>query len=405
MCPAACVAKVTSRRFRCISQREGSNAHSMPMVSRHTSYILLQLVLTTITIAAVLVSVIWLTQSLRFLDFIINRGLSVLAFLEITLLLMPSILPVTLPVAVLCAVIFTFNRLTVDRELVVMRSAGLGPWDMARPVIVLGVLAAIVGWILTLWLSPAGFRDFKDEQAHLRSDFHHLLLRKGTFNQLIPGFTVYYRDEDREGRFHGIIIHDNRERERKITMLAQWGSLVAEDGGLQLVLANGTRQEIAGNERSLRMLYFDSYALDLAQLSGVPPTRNREPKERYLHELISGPFTAIDGSNSGEFLAEAHRRLALPLASLVMALIGFSALTAGEFDRRHQWPRIVSGLGLGLLYLGVSFSLTSLVVKNTLLIGPLYGLPVIALWLAIWTMMQHRFSLPFSTFGALRTGV
>ena len=99
----------------------------MPMVRRHTSYILLQLVLTTITIAAVLVSVIWLTQSLRFLDFIINRGLSVLAFLEITLLLMPSILPVTLPVAVLCAVIYTFNRLTIDRELVVMRSAGLGP--------------------------------------------------------------------------------------------------------------------------------------------------------------------------------------------------------------------------------------------------------------------------------------
>lgn len=377
----------------------------MPMVRRHTSYILLQLVLTTITIAAVLVSVIWLTQSLRFLDFIINRGLSVLAFLEITLLLMPSILPVTLPVAVLCAVIYTFNRLTIDRELVVMRSAGLGPWDLARPVIVLGVLAAVLGWLLTLWLSPAGFREFKDEQAHLRSDFHHLLLRKGTFNQLIPRFTVYYREEDREGHFRGIIIHDNRERDRKITMLAQWGSLVAEDEGLQLVLANGTRQEIAGNERSLSMLYFDSYALDLGQLSGAPPSRNREPKERYLHELISGPFTTIDDDNRGEFLAEAHRRVVLPLASLIMALIGFSALTAGEFDRRHQWPRIVSGLGLGLLYLGVSFSLSSLVVKNTLLIGPLYVLPVIAFWLAIWAMLQHRFSLPFFASGSLRSGV
>ena len=79
----------------------------MPMVRRHTSYILLQLVLTTTAIAAVLVSVIWLTQSLRFLDFIINRGLSVLAFLEITLLLMPSILPVTLPVAVTIPVLWS----------------------------------------------------------------------------------------------------------------------------------------------------------------------------------------------------------------------------------------------------------------------------------------------------------
>ncbi len=376
----------------------------MPMFRRHTSYILLQLLLTTLTIAAVLVSVIWLTQSLRFLDFIINRGLSILAFLEITLLLMPSILPVTLPVAVLCAVIYTFNRLTVDRELVVMRSAGLSPWEMARSVIILGVLVAVLGWVLTLWLSPAGFREFKDEQAHLRSDFHHLLLRKGTFSQLIPGFMIYYRDEDREGRFRGILIHDTRDPDRKVTMLAQWGSLVAEDGGLQLVLANGTRQEIAGNERSLRMLYFDSYALDLAQLSGAPPSRNREPKERYLHELVSGPFTAIDDIHRGEFLAEAHRRLVLPLASLVMALISFAAMTAGEFDRRHQWPRIASGLFLGLLYLGISFSLVSLMVRNTLLIVPLYALPVIVFWLAVWAMTQHRFVLPFPASGGLRSG-
>ena len=67
------------------------------------------------------------------------------------------------------------------------------------------------------------------------------------------------------------------------------------------------------------------------------------------------------------FWREAHRRLVLPLASLVMALIGFAAMTAGEFDRSHLWPRVVTGLGLGLVYLGVSFSLTSLVVKNTAL--------------------------------------
>ena len=223
---------------------------SMPMVRRHTSYILVQLVLMTITIAAVLVSVIWLTQSLRFLDFIINRGLSVLAFLEITLLLMPSILPVTVPVAVLCSVIYTFNRLTIDRELVVMRSAGLGPWDMARPVIILGVLAALVGWSLTLWLSPAGFREFKDQQAHLRSDFHHMLLRKGTFNQLIPRFTVYYREEDREGRFRGILIHDNRERDRKVTMLAPMGIA----GGRGWRPAAGAGQRHAPGDRRRRAL-------------------------------------------------------------------------------------------------------------------------------------------------------
>ena len=372
------------------------------MIRKHTSYILAQLAITTTTIAVALVSVIWLTQSLRFLDFIINRGLSALSFLKVTLLLLPSILTAIIPVAVLCAVIYTFNRLTIDRELVVMRSAGIGPWGLARPVIALGILATVLGYLLTLWLSPAGFREFKDEQAILRSDFHHLLLRKGTFNNLIPGFTVYYREQDKEGRFRGILIQDNRYEDRKVTMLAQWGSLVSDVDRLQLVLGTGTRQEILGEDRSLRMLYFDGYALDLSELGGAPPSRFREPKERYLHELISGPFTSTDEEHHGVFLAEAHRRLVLPLASLVMALIGFAAMTAGEFDRSHLWPRVVTGLGLGLIYLGVSFSLTSLVVKNTALVALLYVLPVIGCWLAVWAMTQHRLAWPIPSLGTIR---
>ncbi len=387
----------------CIVSGEGSARHLIrQMIRRHTSYILAQLAITTTTIAVALVSVIWLTQSLRFLDFIINRGLSVLSFLKVTLLLLPSIMTAIIPVAVLCAVIYTFNRLTIDRELVVMRSAGIGPWGLARPVIALGILATVLGYLLTLWLSPAGFREFKDEQAVLRSDFQHLLLRKGAFNTLVPGFTVYYREQDEEGRFRGILIQDNRYEERKVTMLAQWGSLVSDVDRLQLVLGNGTRQEILGEDRSLRMLYFDGYALDLSELAGAPPSRFREPKERYLHELISGPFTSVDEKHQGMFLAEAHRRLVLPLASLVMALIGFAAMTAGEFDRSHLWPRVVTGLGLGLVYLGVSFSLTSLVVKNTALVAVLYVLPVIGCWLAVWAMTQHRIAWPIPSLGAIR---
>ncbi len=360
------------------------------MLRRHALYILTQLALTAATIAVVLVGVIWLTQSLRFLDFIINRGLSVLSFVKITVLLLPSIMPAILPVAVLCAVIYTFNRLTVDRELVVLRSAGIGPWGLAAPVVALGVAATLAGYVLTLWLSPAGFRAFKDEQAALREDFHHLLLRKGTFNSLIPGFTVYYREEGEDGGFRGILIQDNRIEDRKITMMSQSGLLVRDGGRFQLVLGNGTRQEITGADRHLRMLYFDSYAIDLTDLAGGPPSRKREPKERYLSELVSGPFTAVDGGRPGRFLAEAHRRLTLPLASLVMALIGFASMTAGEFDRRHQWPRLLAGLLLGLLYLGVSFSLSSLAVKDPAVLVPLYLLPVAACWFSVRIMRLHR---------------
>jgi lipopolysaccharide export system permease protein len=108
----------------------------VPPVREHTAYILKQLAGTAAMVTAALAGVVWLSQSLRFLDFIINKGLSVLSFLRLTLLLLPTVFSVILPVAVLCATIYTYNRLTSDRELVVMRRRCCwrwAPWCWVTP--------------------------------------------------------------------------------------------------------------------------------------------------------------------------------------------------------------------------------------------------------------------------------
>ena len=99
----------------------------------HTAYILKILTGTAAMIAVALAGVVWLSQSLRFLDFIINKGLSVLSFLRLTVLLLPTVFSVILPVAVLCAVIYSYNRLIADRELVVMRGQPGGVGFMRLP--------------------------------------------------------------------------------------------------------------------------------------------------------------------------------------------------------------------------------------------------------------------------------
>ena len=152
----------------CIVSGEGSARHLIrQMIRRHTSYILAQLAITTTTIAVALVSVIWLTQSLRFLDFIINRGLSALSFLKVTLLLLPSILTAIIPVAVLCAVIYTFNRLTIDRELVVMRSAGIAKAMVERAM----VFGKAKGWNRLEVTAPARPRWDRTKNFYLANDF------------------------------------------------------------------------------------------------------------------------------------------------------------------------------------------------------------------------------------------
>ena len=92
-------------------------------MKRIDKYIFRQLLLTTLVVAAALTCVVWLTQSLRFVEMIVNRGLSAALFAYFTLLFLPAFLSVILPISLLAAVLFTYNRLLTDSELVVLRAA------------------------------------------------------------------------------------------------------------------------------------------------------------------------------------------------------------------------------------------------------------------------------------------
>ena len=360
----------------------------------HTLYILKSLLTTAAGVTLALAGVIWLSQSLRFIDLIVNRGLSVVSFLQLTLLLMPTVLMVVVPVAALCAVIHTYNRLISDRELVALRAAGVSHWGLARPALILGVLCTAIGFALSLYLMPAGFRAFKDEQFVLRTDFSRVLLREGVFNQVVDELTVYVRARNRDGRLLGILVHDSRDPGLAVTMMAEWGALVASPRGPMLVLGKGNRQESSGADRTLSMLYFDSYTLDLSPIVETPDARYREPKERYLPELLREPRTDDERKRRNDLIAEAHRRIVTPFDALALSLIGVAAMLAGESDRRRQWPRIARGIAGGFAYICGSFALAGLIVKNPAMAGAYYALPVLACGLSVPVMTRRGFPWP-----------
>ena len=102
-----------------------------------TYYIFRQLSLTTIFLTAGLTAAIWLTQSLRFVDGVLNKGLPITTFFTLISYLLPDLISIVLPVSLLIAVIYAYNRLIADQELIVMRSAGMSHWQLAKPAILL----------------------------------------------------------------------------------------------------------------------------------------------------------------------------------------------------------------------------------------------------------------------------
>ncbi len=100
--------------------------------TRIDRYVLRQLLVALLAVSGGLVALIWLTQSLRFVEMVVNRGLSFRTFFELTGLLIPNFIAMILPITTFVVVQFVYQRLAGDRELTVMRAAGLSP-SVARP--------------------------------------------------------------------------------------------------------------------------------------------------------------------------------------------------------------------------------------------------------------------------------
>ena len=153
-------------------------------MTRLNRYILRQCFGIMIFVTAALSAAIWLAQSLRLIDLIVNRGLSVDLFLYLAALILPRFLDIVLPVGVFIAVLFTYNRLTAESELVVMRSAGLSHFALAKPVLILAGIAFLILASLSVYFLPASNRAFKDLQFEIRNRFVSTLIQEGTFTTI-----------------------------------------------------------------------------------------------------------------------------------------------------------------------------------------------------------------------------
>ena len=101
-------------------------------------YITKQLLFITLISTTILCMIFWLAKASTMLDFIINRGLNFSLFLYMSMLILPRLLLILLPIATIATILFAYYRLQTDSELVVMRTAGMNTYSLAKPGLVVG---------------------------------------------------------------------------------------------------------------------------------------------------------------------------------------------------------------------------------------------------------------------------
>lgn len=325
------------------------------VITRLDIYIFRQVLFALVVATCGLTALIWLTQSLRFVDLVVNRGLSFLVFLHLTSLLIPSFVAVILPITTYVVIQFVYQRMASDRELTVMRAAGLSPWSLARPALTVAILATILGYVLSIWAVPAALSDFKQFQWEIRNRLAAFLLQDGVFTPLSDKLTVYIRTRDQNGTLRGILIDDARDPTAHATILAERGRLVDGPNGPRVVLLDGSRQEIDHQSGRLNILTFSQNELDLADATKDETARPADMSEVPLPALLD-PHPLFERDRP-KWVAEGHKRLTGPLTTLSYAAVGLLSALGGMF-RRHGGmfrPLATVGIMVGLLALGLAF--------------------------------------------------
>jgi lipopolysaccharide export system permease protein len=327
-------------------------------LTRIDRYVLRQLLVALVAVSGGLVALIWLTQSLRFVELVVNRGLSFRVFFELTSLLIPNFLAVILPITTFVVVQFVYQRLAGDRELTVMRSAGLSPVTLARPALMLSTLVILTCFVLNLWFVPASFTAFREFQFEIRNRIAAFLLQEGVFTPISDDLTVYVRKRDQDGTLHGIIVDDARDKNSHATILAERGRLVGSGGAPTVELFNGSREQIDRQTGRLNVLTFSENTVDLAQSGKSEETRLRDPTEMSIGELLNPAPGVVSDRDVPKLAVEAHRRLSGPFTAFSFAMVALVAVLMGSFRRHGNFlrPLLAVLAVVGLLALGLAFA-------------------------------------------------
>lgn len=266
-------------------------------------------------------------------DLVVSRGVPFFDVCRMVIYLIPSFLVFTIPMSLLLAVLLAFGRLSADNEIVVLKSSGMSLVQLLSPVFICASFAVVAALAVSTIGVPWGNGAFKELSLAVLKQNISSTIREKTFWDDIPGVVMYIDHFDDQNRtLRGVVIHDNRDAGRPMTIFAKDGIIAgkADNSAVQLALHNGSIH-MSDSEGLYRLVNFGEYSMSVGDASGNNEISRNESdmKISELRRQLNAPETP--DSRRPKLFTELHSRFTFPVASLVFAIL---AVPLGIQNRR-----------------------------------------------------------------------
>ena len=359
-------------------------------------YVFRQVANAFVIILVTLTTIVWLATALKQLDLLISQGQGLALFLKMTFLSLPSLMALIAPNAMLMASLYTLDRLNGDSELIVMTAAGAPIWRIGAPFVLLASMVCVAILISNLYVLPASMRALRALVNQVRTDVISQVLQPGRFSSTEPGLTFHIRDRSPTGDLLGLLVHDERDDNQKMSYLANRGHILSNDEGAYLVMFDGFvhRLEPTSIDKGVQIVHFDQYVLSISNLSPDEDTdKELRPRERYLSELLNPDAELLKQKGAeGQLRTELHDRFATPFYPMLFAVLALSILGHARTTRESRWAQIMmaAGIAVGLRIAGLTAA--NLVTMSAAATPLVYLIPIGAIVVA--ALLTHVRMLP-----------
>lgn len=353
-----------------------------------SAYVFRQVLGPLLAILGALAAIAILTQGLNQLDIIITNRRAGFAFAWVTILALPQLVSLVLPIAMFVAVVYAINRMQAESEIAVLYGAGVSRQHLARPIVQLATLAALVHLIINVIVQPWAFQERRETFYALRTDIASSLIEEGAFTFPSENLTLYARERGGGGELRDLLINDARPA-FPITYTARAGAIQTIDGQPAIVMRDGQIQRQI-EDGTVDVLDFDRYVLQLEGDVEEAGYFVLKQSDRTLHQLLFPDMTEhYDIQNAQDFQAEAASRLSSPLLSIALAMIALVGVLGGDFSRRGYGRRIMIAGGIALLVRVIPIALQSAAQQDPALNPVQIALPLVVI-LACSVMLSGK---------------
>lgn len=344
-------------------------------------YISINLLNINFVLIAIFIMILWLTQTLRYTYLITNSDIGIIDFFKLSLLLIPSFIQIILPISSFIAIIYYYNKIYSNKEIIILKTSGMNNYGIYKPAIFVALIIMLLNYFISFFFMPYCAKNFREKLIDYKNDNMLLFLEEGAFNNRIKSVHIYIEKHLPNNIVKNIFIYDEHDPKHKVTIIAKYANISKNENVISFILNQGNRQELNGNREVSSILYFDQLVHDIVLPSLIIKKNSLEPNERYLNEL-----NQLDKYN---YIAELSNRITWPLYNILLSMIALVPFSFFSY-RDNNFRKFSLASIIGLIIISSHIYITNAIKKDLIFTIILYSKIILILIMELYILFYSK---------------